>query len=64
MSLLPLTASATHTATTHVTRNNAVIIFTFLYKLSCLCLLTVQRYGCLRAQTRNNIKMDEKKWFH
>jgi hypothetical protein len=30
MSLLTFTASATHTATTNVTINNAVIIFSFL----------------------------------
>ena len=30
MSLLTFTASATHTATTNVTNNNAVIIFSFL----------------------------------
>ena len=60
MSLLPLTASATHTATTHVIKNNVVIIPFFIVILT----LTMQRYSCLRTQTRNNVKMDEKNKFH
>jgi len=60
MSLLPLTASATHTATTHVTKNNVVIISFFIVILT----LTMQRYACLRTQTRNLVKMDEKTKFH
>lgn len=63
MSLLTLTASATQTATTNVTIKPKTITFflSLIFKsLSCFCLLTVQRYGCLRTQANFLGEKDEK----
>ena len=49
MSLLILKASVAHTAITNVIINNKVIAYLFCYPIT---IFKLQKYNCLRTQTR------------
>ena len=65
MSLLTFMASVTQTATANVNTNPKTITFvlSLFFIRYPVCLKTMQKYGCLRTQTRFLMKKYEKKRF-